>query len=78
MIGWIQVQIHNNVWNYKKMNRGIDDEQIDDDDDDVVSSLSKYSSPLLGWCGGVEDLSMEVARWQGSAMDVCEEDDFGG
>jgi hypothetical protein len=69
------VEIHNNVWNYKKMNGGIHDKHIDDD---VVASLSKYSSPLLGWCGGVEDLSMEVVWRQGSAMDVCKEYDFGG
>jgi hypothetical protein len=37
-----------------------------------------FFDPLShGWCNGVEDLSMEVARQKGSAINMCGEDDDG-
>ena len=70
----IQVQIHNMIWKYNKVNKGIGDgDDVDDDDGDRCGGLQDPSPFSLCVVVMVEifvEVAMEAAEQQGSALDV--------
>ena len=79
----IQVQIHNTIWKYNKVNKGIGDgDDVDDDDDgDRCGGLqdpSPFSLCVVVMVGNCVEAAMETAERQGSAPNVYMDGLFGG